>query len=258
MHRLKVLILGGTSEASALARAIAADARFDATLSLAGVTKAPASQPIPVRTGGFGGKVGLAEYLRQERIEAVVDATHPFADRISANAAEAARNAGVPLLAVRRPAWETQACDLWTVVPDMESAAAALGEVPRRVLLTIGRQELDPFLGASHHRYVVRSVDAPAEDLLPSGAEVITARGPFDEAGERDLLTERGIEVLVTKNSGGDATRAKLDAARALGIAVVMVERPPVPEIETVETAEDAIAWLERRHAGASGALRGV
>lgn len=258
MHRLNVLILGGTSEASALARALAADTRFGAALSLAGVTKAPASQPIPVRTGGFGGAEGLAEYLRQGRIAALVDATHPFAAQISANAAEAARIAGVPLLAVRRPAWEPRAGDRWTVVPDMEAAAAALGEVPRRVLLTIGRQELAPFLKAPHHRYVVRSVDAPAGDLLPPGAEVITARGPFDEADERDLLTERRIEVLVTKNSGGEATRAKLDAARAFGIPVVMVARPPVPPVETVATAGEAFAWLERRHAGASGALRGV
>ncbi|TCT13570.1 precorrin-6A reductase [Tepidamorphus gemmatus] len=258
MHRLKVLILGGTSEASALARRLAGDVRFETVLSLAGVTKAPAAQPVPVRRGGFGGAGGLADHLRQAGFGALVDATHPFADRISANAAEAARIAGVPLLAVRRPAWQPQAGDRWCEVADMTAAAAALGIAPKRVLLTVGRQDLAAFLTAPQHRYVVRSVDPPAAELLPPDAEVITARGPFDEAGERALMTAHGIEVLVTKNSGGAATRAKLGAARALGIPVVIVARPPEPPVETVIGADEAYAWLERRHGESCGALRGV
>lgn len=258
MQRLRVLILGGTSEASALARLIAGDVRFEAVLSLAGVTSSPATQPVAVRTGGFGGAKGLADHLQQAGVGALIDATHPFADRISANAAEAARIAGVPLIAVRRPPWEPQAGDRWRQVADLGAAARALGEAPKRVLLTVGRQDLAAFLTAPHHSYVVRSVDPPASELLPPDAEVITARGPFDEAGERALMAARGIEVLVTKNSGGEATRAKLDAARALGIAVVMVARPQLPPVETVAGAEEAYAWLERRHDGTCGALRGV
>lgn len=258
MPALKLLILGGTSEASALARLVAGDPRFEASLSLAGVTRAPAAQPIPVRIGGFGGAAGLADHLKDEGVDVLVDATHPFADRISANAAEAAGMAGVPLLALRRPAWAPQDGDRWTIVADMPSAAAALGETPRRVLLTVGRTELAPFRAAPQHAYVVRSVDPPAPEVLPPRAEVIAARGPFAEADERALLAAHGIEAVVAKNSGGEATRAKLDAARALGIAVVMVERPPMPEAESVGTAEAALEWLARRHDAVSATPRGV
>lgn len=258
MDRLKLLILGGTSEASALARLIAHDERFAPVLSLAGRTKAPATPPIPFRVGGFGGARGLADYLREHRIDVLVDATHPFADIIKRNAAEAARLSDVPLLAIRRPAWEPQAGDRWTPVADMEAAAAALGTKRKRVLLTIGQKELGPFKGAAQHAYVVRSVDAPDPGSLPAGAEVIIARGPFAVADEQQLLAARGIEVIVTKNSGGAATEAKLAAARALGIPVVIVERPAVPDVEAVTTAEDALIWLARIHDTHSSARRGV
>ncbi len=215
---LRVLILGGTTEASALARALAGDARFDATMSLAGRTRAPVLPPIPCRIGGFGGAAGLAAYLRAERIGALVDATHPFAQQMTRNACAAAGLTGIPLLRINRPEWQQQQGDCWISVPDMAAAAQALGPAPRRVLLTIGQQDLAPFAAAPWHSYVVRSVDAPAPASLPPGAAVITARGPFTEPGERALLAERKIEVLVTKNSGGSATAAKLAAARALGL----------------------------------------
>ncbi len=243
----KLLILGGSTEASALARALMGGPRFAPVLALAGATRSPVPPPIPFRVGGFGGARGLADYLVAEKVEAVVDATHPFADQMKRNAAEAAGLANVPLLAIRRPEWKRQPGDDWTIVPGMAAAAAALGPERKRVLLTIGQKELAPFRDAPQHAYVIRSVDAPQAESLPPDAEVITARGPFAEPDERRLLEERGIEVIVTKNSGGSATEAKLAAARALGIPVVMVARPPVPEVESVETAEAALEWLEAR-----------
>lgn len=245
MDRPRLLILGGTSEASELARLIAGDARFDPRLSLAGRTKAPATPPIAFRIGGFGGAEGLAEYMRAEAIDLLVDATHPFAERMKHNAVAATAQANVPLLAIRRPEWRPQPGDRWTVVPDMEAAASALGDNTLRVFVTIGQKELAPFRAAPQHRYIVRSVDPPSPDSLPPDTQVITARGPFDEAAERALLEHRKIDVVVTKNSGGVATYAKLAAARALGLPVIMVARPAHPQAEAVETAGEAFAWLE-------------
>jgi precorrin-6A/cobalt-precorrin-6A reductase len=248
---MRVLLLGGTSEATELARSLA-DARVDAVISLAGRTARPAPQPLPVRSGGFGGADGLAAHLRAERIDAVVDATHPFAANISRNAEAAAAAVGVPLLVLRRPPWVAVAGDRWTHVPDVPAAAVALGPLPRRVFLTTGRLELAPFAAAGWHRYVLRSVEPPDPGLLPR-AKIIVARGPFAEADERQLMTELGIEVVVTKNSGASATGAKLAAARALGLPAVMVDRPPPGAAETVETVAEAMAWLAR-HAALRGA----
>jgi precorrin-6A/cobalt-precorrin-6A reductase len=237
---MRVLILGGTTEASALARALAGDARFTPVLSLAGRTRAPVAPPIPWRVGGFGGADGLATYLRTEGVGALIDATHPFAARIKRNAAQAAAQAGMPRIAVLRPAWQSQSGDCWTQVPDMAAAFAALGPVPRRVFLSIGRQELAAF--GAPHAYLIRSVDFPS--VLPSNATVITARGPFAEDAERALLTEHRVEILVTKNAGGAATSAKLAAARALRLPVVMVARPDPPEPPVVPDVAGALAWL--------------
>jgi len=227
-------------------------------LSLAGRTKAPMTPPIPFRIGGFGGVEGLVQYLKAEHVDLLVDATHPFAAQMSRHAAEAARIAGVPLLVICRPAWRPVEGDHWIPVPDMAAAVAALGAAPRRVFLTIGQKELAPFREAPQHAYVIRSVDAPNAAALPPGAEVITARGPFAEEDERRLLVEKRIEAIVTKNSGGSATEAKLAAARGLGIPVIMVERPARPEVETVMRAEDALDWLARAHRGIASSRRGV
>jgi precorrin-6A/cobalt-precorrin-6A reductase len=241
---MKLLILGGTSEATALGRALADDPRFAAVISLAGRTRQPAPQPLPSRHGGFGGAAGLARYLADERIDLLVDATHPFAQQISRNALTAATAAGTRLLVVRRPEWRAVAGDRWVVVADMAAAARMLGEAARRVLLTVGQLELAPFAAAPWHRYVVRSVDPPPAETLPPNAAVITARGPFNQAAERRLLLEHAIEILVTKNSGGNATEAKLHAARELGLPVVMVARPPAPTAETVSTVAEALGRL--------------
>jgi precorrin-6A/cobalt-precorrin-6A reductase len=253
---MRVLILGGTGEASALARAIAADARFKATLSLAGRTRAPLPAPIPQRVGGFGGVSGLADYLIAERIAALVDATHPFAEQISRNAALAAGLAGVPLLRISRPRWKPDHGDRWRMVPDMASAAEALGPTPRRVFLTVGQKELFPFTTAPWHHYLIRSVEPPEPAALPAGAEVILARGPFAEPAERRLLARLRIEMLVTKNSGGEATAGKLRAARALGLPVIMVERPAeTAAVQSVADPQAALEWLVRLHGTAA---RGV
>ncbi len=226
------------------------------TLSLAGRTAAPAALPVPVRSGGFGGVAGLADYLTAERIGALIDATHPYAAVISANAAQAARLANVPLLAFRRPAWARREGDRWTEVADVNAAVEALGEKPRRVFLALGRKEVAPFAQAPQHHYLVRSVDPIDPPLAVPHADYILARGPFGEDDERTLLTTRGIEVIVSKNSGGSATYGKIAAARALGIDVIVLRRPDLPDVPAVETVDAALAWLD--HALAPQAVRGV
>ncbi len=253
----RVLILGGTSEASALAAALERDERFAATLSLAGVTRCPRLPALAVRIGGFGGADGLRRWLEQAGTDALVDATHPFAQRISCNALAAATAAGVPLLRIDRPAWEPVAGDRWTIVSDIEAAASAIGHRPARVLLTVGKQELAPFLAQPQHHYVIRSVDPPPPALCPPDSIVLAARGPFALADERALLLRHRIERLVTKNSGGIATAAKLVAAREAGLAVVMVARPPPAPGLSVPDWRDVLEWLERRH-HASDTLRAV
>lgn len=256
---MRVLILGGTGEGSALAHALAADARFAPTLSLAGRTRSPRLPPVPHRVGGFGGIGGLVAYLRGERIAAMVDATHPFAEQMSRYAALAAGQAQVPLLRVERPPWHPGPGDDWTMVADMAAAARTLGEAPRRVFLTTGQKDLSPFASAPCHHYLVRCVDPPDPAALPTGADVILARGPFAEAEERELLLRHRIEVVVTKNSGGAATVGKLAAARGLGLPVIMVARPPAPAaVPIVADPDAALAWLVGRHGAEQSARRGV
>ncbi|MFC3123565.1 cobalt-precorrin-6A reductase [Pseudoroseomonas globiformis] len=239
---MRVLLLGGTTEGSALARAMA-KAGQDAVLSLAGVTRAPRAQPLPTRIGGFGGVAGLVDYLRAERIGGVIDATHPFAARMTRNAAEATAITGMPLLRVDRPAWAMRPG--WRSVASMAEAAEALGPVPRRAFLAVGRKDLAPFAASPWHDYLIRSIDAPPAELLPPRAALITATGPFALEDERRLLWERRIEIVVAKNSGGDATFAKLQAASELGIGVILLARPEgPPQIRTVPDARGALAWL--------------
>lgn len=182
---MRVLILGGTTEAASLARLLADDSRFEATLSLAGRTSAPAAQPLPTRIGGFGGVEGLVRYLQAEKIEAVVDATHPYAAQMSAHAVAACRQTGLALASLTRAPWTEQAGDRWQHVSNTESAAMVLGDTPRRVFLTIGRQELPVFASAPQHHYLARLIDAPKGERLPPHLVLLQARGPFDLAAER-------------------------------------------------------------------------
>lgn len=249
-----MLLLGGTTDARRLAGRLAGRADLHVILSLAGRTENPAPQPVPVRVGGFGGAEGLARFLVAERIGAVVDATHPYAAIISRNAAAACTQAGVPLLALRRPPWGMQAGDRWREVEDVAGAMAALGAASRRVFLALGRNEVRAFEAAPQHSYLVRSVDPVVPPLDVPHARYVVARGPFVEDAERALLQAHGIEMIVAKNSGGMATYAKIAAARALGIEVLLLRRPELPNVEAVESAEAALAWLAAR---AHPALRG-
>lgn len=214
------------------------------TLSLAGRTSDPRPAPVRTRIGGFGGGDGLARWLRENRIEAVVDATHPFAAVMSRNAAEACHAAGVPFVVLRRPPWRAVAGDRWTEVATMPEAVHALGSTPRRVFLTVGRLELHHFAAAPEHRYVARTIE-PIGDALPVlNLVAIRDRGPFDAERERDLMRRERIEVVVTKNSGGGATYGKIAAARGLGLPVIMVARPDKPRAASVATPEAALVWL--------------
>ena len=240
-----ILILGGTAEARKLAERLAGDTRFITTLSLAGRTRTPAEQPVPVRVGGFGGAEGLAAYIRENGVTILIDATHPYAAQISRNAAEAARLTNIPLIALRRPAWTRDAGDRWIEVDSITGAVGALGETPRKVFLTLGRQELLPFETAPQHHYLIRSVDPVEPPLDVLHAIYLTSRGPFAEADEALLLAEHGIEMIVAKNSGGPSSYGKIAAARKLGIEVIMVRRPVLPDVPSVETIEDMLAWLD-------------
>ena len=253
---MKILILGGTTEARALASALAERDEFAVTLSLAGRTAKPLPQAVPTRIGGFGGAEGLADYLRQEGIEALIDATHPYAAIISANAARAAERAKVPLLALRRPPWAKADGDQWIEVDTIDDAIQGLGKVPRRVFLAMGRKEIAPFTAAPEHVYLVRSVDPVEPPLAVPHAIYLTARGPFSETDDRALLERHNIDVVVAKNSGGDASYGKIAAARALHLPVVLLRRPALPDAETVETVDDIVAWLD--HALTSAEARGV
>jgi precorrin-6A/cobalt-precorrin-6A reductase len=252
---MHVLVLGGTGEALELARRLSARPYLRVTYALAGRTRAPALPGCAVRVGGFGGAAGLAAWLATERVEVIVDATHPFAAAITASATGAAAAAGIALVRLRRPTWSPGPGDRWTSVPDIPAAAAALGAAPRRVFLAIGRQEIAAFRAAPQHHYLVRSIEPVAPEALPPLAETLLGRGPFPEAEERRLLTAHRIDTLVAKNSGGDATYGKLAAARSLGLPVVIVARPPAPD--AVATVEAALAEIER-HLAALPADRGV
>jgi precorrin-6A/cobalt-precorrin-6A reductase len=252
----KVLILGGTTEARHLAERLARRAGLDVTLSLAGRTASPVAHAVPIRVGGFGGAEGLADHLAAERVDALIDATHPYANIISENATKAARKAAVPFVALRRPPWSAVAGDRWIEVGDARAAADAIGREGRNVFVTIGRNELAPFASVPQHRYLIRSVD-PVDPPLPlAHVTYITVRGPFSEADDRALMTQHKIEVVISKNSGGSAAYGKIAAARSLGIEVIMLRRPPAPDAPSVNTVEEALAWLD--HALTSTAARGV
>lgn len=238
-----VLLLGGTTEASALARLLAAQG-IAATLSYAGRTASPLSQPVPVRIGGFGGMQGLADYLRAHHVTHLVDATHPFAATMSAHAIEAARLAGVPHLALTRPAWMPVAGDRWTRVADMDGAVAALAGPAHRIMLALGRMHVEAFAAQPQHHYLLRFVDAPEQPPgLPRHSLVID-RGPFSVEGVSRLMQSHGIDLVVCKNAGGTGAEAKLLAARQLGLPVVMIDRPAIPCRTELHRPEDVLAWL--------------
>jgi len=251
----RILILGGTTEARQLAERLAAEGGRDVTVSLAGRVRDIVPHPVPVRVGGFGGIDGLAAYLKAEEVDLLIDATHPFADQMSRHAVAASIQAGVPLLALRRPAWAWKEGDRWTEVDDIHQAKAALGEGGLRVFLALGRQEIDGFGWAARHFYLVRSIE-PITDRQLDDAVYVEARGPFREEDERVLMEAHRIDTVVARNSGGEAGYAKIAAARMLGVDVILIRRPGLPEAPTVATVDEAMAFVD--HRTASTAARGV
>lgn len=246
MARHRLLILGGTTEAVELARCVAGR---PVIYALAGRTRAPVMPPVPVRIGGFGGVEGLAAFLRAEGIGAVVDATHPFAATISAHAAEACARVRVPRLRLERPAWQRQPGDRWIEVADIAAAAAALPS-GARAFLAIGRQELAAFAARDDLWALVRVIDPPERPLPLARCQVVTGRGPFDPAAETALLAAHGIDHVVAKNSGGAASYAKIAAARALGVPVILVRRPEPPPGPRVASVAAALDWLDGEPGG--------
>jgi precorrin-6A/cobalt-precorrin-6A reductase len=240
----RLLILGGTGDAVKLAAQTVLISGLETITSLAGRTSEPSTVTGVIRVGGFGGEAGLVEYLRSNSIDLLIDATHPFAAQISGNAAKAATTVGIPLLMLVRPAWERLPLDSWIEVESIEDAVTAIPATAERIFLTIGRQQLAPFATLTDRWCLMRSIDPPAVDLpLPPG-KMLLDRGPFSLEQERQLLREYRIDTIVSKNSGGDATYAKMIAARELGLPVVMVQRPIMPDGERVGDIEGAMGWL--------------
>ncbi|MGI9370164.1 MAG: cobalt-precorrin-6A reductase [Ruegeria sp.] len=237
-----LLILGGTAEANVLAKA-AADNGINATYSSAGRVANPRNQPIPTRVGGFGGVGGLARYIREHNVSHIVDVTHPFAAQMSRNAIAASAQTGTPLVALTRPAWAPQDGDRWRHVSDIPTAVAALDEEPKRVFLAVGRMHLNDFATQSQHHILLRLVDEPGALPFPN-CEVVVSRGPSTVEGDTALMQRHRTELIVSKNAGGEGARAKLDAARALGLPVLMIDRPVLPPRTERTSVAQVLNWL--------------
>ncbi|WP_214633120.1 cobalt-precorrin-6A reductase [Antrihabitans cavernicola] len=243
---MRALILGGTGEARSLATTLAGERGLEIVSSLAGRVRAPQLPPGEVRIGGFGGTAGLQEWLRDNAIDVVVDATHPFAAQVTQHSVDAAAELGLPIVVLRRSPWIEDAGDRWAHVPSVAAAVDALPGLGTRVFSTIGRQSVAAFVDAADIWFLIRAIDPP-DGPLPPNAELLLERGPFDVQHEAELLDRHRIDLLLTKNSGGDQTVAKLSAARAAGVRVLMIDRPPLPAgVETVESVAAAHEWLRR------------
>lgn len=240
---MKILILGGTSEASALASAVAKRG-LPAIFSYAGRVATPKPQPLPTRIGGFGGVSGLASFLAQQRITHIVDATHPFAAQMSTNVVAAAAQCGVKAIALTRPAWRPVEGDQWQCVASIDEAVSALAGPSQRVLLAIGRMHLAAFATQPQHHYVLRLVDRPTSPLPLPDVSTVIDRGPFTLEGDLALLEKQRIQRIVCKNSGGEGAASKLTAARKLGLHVVMIERPYLPSRLEAHTVDEVINWI--------------
>ena len=221
-----------------------AEAGIDAIYSYAGRTAQPAPQPLPTRIGGFGGVAGLIAFLAEKGITHVIDATHPFAAGMSRNAFTATTQAGVPLMRLERPKWHPKPNDQWTYFSAVDDVPNALPQTPARIFLAIGKQQITLFAQRPEHHYLLRLVDPPIETLPMPNATLILARGPFDMTSDTALLRDHAITHVVAKNAGGTGARAKLDAARTLGLPVMMVDRPPLPGDTITATPKVVMQWL--------------
>jgi precorrin-6A/cobalt-precorrin-6A reductase len=241
----RILILGGTSEAVALAEALHADCpELEVITSLAGVTRNPVTGPGTLRTGGFGGADGLADYLLAESVDGLIDATHPFASSMAAHGESAATKIGIPRIKLVRPMWQRETGDHWIEVDDARSAAEVSKNLnPACVLITLGRRDLEPFLALTGLRLVARMIEEP-ENPLPPHATLLQARGPFSVADEHALMEEHAVDLLVTKAAGGNATQAKITAARERAIPVVMLRRPAMPQGPAASSVKEVMDWI--------------
>ena len=239
---IQILVLGGTRDAVRLATALSALEDVHVIYSLAGVTHEPILPTCEVRTGGFGGVEGLQRYLEDARIDGVLDATHPFAARMAMHAEKACGSAQIPRLKYLRPAWQPEEGDVWIQIASAEEALSHLGSA-RRIFLTIGVRELEPFAGLSNAWFLIRFINLPDDPLPLPRHEVLIDRGPFSLDGEMDLMSHYQIDALVTKNSGGQLVVAKLTAARRLGIPVFMIDRPPAPAGPVVSLEAEVLTW---------------
>lgn len=245
---LRILLLGGTTEATSLADRLAREKSIAATLSLAGRTANPIASPLPHRIGGFGGIEELVDYLKRENVDLLVDATHPFAARISSNAIAASTEAGIPLLAIERPPWTRVAGDDWDEHDSIDAAIAVLPDEPEDIFSGLGRQSIAALSKAPQHRYVIRVVDAIEPPSSLPHATIIAARGPFRTADDIRLFEHHGIRHVLAKNAGGAAAYSKIEAARHLGIKVHIVRRPAIASRLTVASVEDAMTWITAHH----------
>lgn len=244
----RILILGGTREAVELAQHLHGRPGLGIVSSLAGRTHTPHMPPGEVRVGGFGGAAGLRDYLTRERIDLLIDATHPFAERMRGNAIRASRESGVPLLRLERSAWQQQPGDHWIMAESPEEAARAAPIHGKRAFLTTGAKDLTAFRDIDPVWFLVRLVEAPDGPLPLRHHELIQGRGPFGEADEEALMRRHGIDLLISKESGGDSTYGKIAAARRLNIPVIMIRRPKLADgVDVVSDINAAAAWIEQR-----------
>lgn len=243
----RLLILGGTGEARALADALADRPGLEVTTSLAGRTVAPRRPRGKIRVGGFGGAAGLADYIAAAGIDMVVDATHPYAAAISTHAVEACRASERPILRFEHPAWRPQKGDRWIVVDSLAAAAKVAPEIGHRAFLTIGVKELAAFAEADEIWFLVRLVEQPREAVPLRNFELVLGRGPFELSDDRELMRQHRIDLVIAKNSGGESTYGKIAAARELGLPVLLLRRPPLPPAETVGSMATALAWIDER-----------
>jgi precorrin-6A/cobalt-precorrin-6A reductase len=245
---LRILLLGGTTEAAWLADCLSREKTVQATLSLAGRTASPVASPLPVRIGGFGGIEGLSGYLAREGIDLLIDATHPFAARMSTNAIAASAQAGIPLLAVERPPWKPVTGDDWDEHESIDAAIAALPNSPQNVFSGLGRRSIAALSKAPQHRYLIRVIDEARPPPALPHATIVAARGPFRMEDDVELFGQHGIRHVLAKNAGGSATYSKIEAARKLGIKVHMVRRPAIAPRLTVASVKDAMTWIMAHH----------
>jgi len=241
----RVLILGGTGDAKELTTKLAAIPDVEVITSLAGRTRQAENSTGTLRVGGFGGIAGLTDYLQEQNIDLLIDATHPFAAQISFHAAAAAEATNIPRLMLIRPAWEQGEGDRWIEVNNHETAAAVLPELAQRIFLAIGRQELASYAHLNSLWFLMRMVEPPTVDAIVPAGEILLERGPFSLEQERSRLLQYGIRAIVSKNSGGQVTYAKIAAARELHLPVVMIQRPPAPEGEQVSDQESVLLWVK-------------